>query len=204
MLSEHETMCCAHCGPPQETLVRIDCDGESMVVILNAGWCFRFMIVGGPRLALEVYCPTCSIQSIAPTLNNIQFTEPISPQCNCERSHPKEEHDDTCPANYETYVAKCPHCNVVWPVHSKENPRFTEHPKELYRQNSNFKYSLCEGSEQKAPEKIYKKKDYPYTLGFSVSKVHNPTDIPQNKSCTTVKIVYFLTIFHGIKLWSPI
>ena len=56
-------MDCAFCGE-RSTLVRIDSNGEEMVLLLNAGWCFQLMIIGGPHLKLTVYCPTCSIKEV--------------------------------------------------------------------------------------------------------------------------------------------
>lgn len=113
MLSEHETMCCAHCGPSpdgSETLVRIDCDGERMVVLLNAGWSFRFMVIGGPHLDLEVYCPSCSLATIStPTINNIAFTEP-----DAEES-PKG--DEPPAAALPSSTIHCPNCGEIARLH---------------------------------------------------------------------------------------
>lgn len=107
MLSEHETMCCAHCGPSPdgcETLFRIDCDGERMVVLLDPGWSFRFMVIGGPKLDLEVYCPTCTLTTMStPTINNIAFTEPEPPTA--------------AKSVGEFPVLHCPHCGAVANLH---------------------------------------------------------------------------------------
>lgn len=192
MLSEgHETMCCAHCGPGpegRETLVRINCDGEKMIMLLNRGWTFQFMVIDGPHLDLEVYCPTCSIKAInMPTLNNIKFAKPIVPQCNCELSHPRKKHDETCSIHPETYVAKCQHCNIVWPVHSKENPTFIDHPKNISKNlhSTNFIYKICKGSEREALQ-VYKNEDYPYdpnrqTIGGSGIKTNNSNSVSQHE-----------------------
>lgn len=70
MLNEQETMCCAHCGPGpdgRETSVRVICDGEEMIVLLDTGWCFQFMVIGGPRLGIQVYCPGCSLETMRPS-----------------------------------------------------------------------------------------------------------------------------------------
>lgn len=118
MIHEQDTMTCAQCGE-RDTTVHINSNGEEMVIILDTGWCYQLMTIG-TRLRLLMYCPTCAIREV--NIEPMQIPRPIVtvsaeewgiPQCNCERSHPKEEHDETCPAKIEHTLQhhQCDKCN---------------------------------------------------------------------------------------------
>lgn len=58
----------------------------------------------------------------------------------------------------DVYVAKCPHCNIAWPVLSKDDPKFLNHPKAL----GPYETVDCEGSGKLCEGKLWNNEQYPY------------------------------------------
>jgi hypothetical protein len=61
-----------------------------------------------------------------------------------ERAKKQSRYDEvTCQAPEVTlWISRCQHCGLIWPVESKEDPRFFPHPV------AGQEASLCEGSEK--------------------------------------------------------
>lgn len=58
----------------------------------------------------------------------------------------------------DIYVAKCPHCNIAWPVKSKDDPTFLNHPKAT----DPYHCIDCEGSGKLCEGKLWNNNEYPY------------------------------------------
>lgn len=116
--------------------------------------------------------------------------------CHCTRGSNKENCPECCMHErlfhgIQVWVSKCPICNIVWPVLSKDDPIFLPHPKSI-------RGPICDGSERKAPEPIVRSEDacehFP-SVGHGTASAQCICTIHEGARYAHVKC----TAFHTIK-----